>query len=213
MTRRRIEGIPNFRQDQKKAMATRRGHGEQGGHMAPSAATKPGNKIMPNDDVVSPDGELLFKGNPEPEPTEAEAEARELANRDSESDPDMLELLEHQAVAWMPQEGDRLTGTVVGRYTRTDGDYGDYDVIEVATASGAVIAWHAFGTVAKNAVARRNPQDGDRIGVMRLGMVESKVRGHQPYANYNVVVKRGQRPVPDGVMTPTGNSGGDWNRA
>lgn len=186
--------------------------------MAGSAATTKGNKIMPNGDVVSPDGEILERGTPEPS-SEAEIEAAAIANADAEADPEMLELLNREPVAWRPETGDKLIGTVVGRYTREESDFGPYEVLEIRTASGVVIAWHAFGTVGRNAIARRNPREGDRIGVTKLGEVESKVRGHQPYANYHVVVKK---RIGDGTMAPTGNSGGtaipaepanaDWSR-
>lgn len=175
------------------------------------AGSKRNTAVLESGELIDTDtGEILSHNNPEPEPNETELAARDLANRDAEADPEMLDLLSHVAVAWMPEVGDKLIGEVVGRFTRTDGRWGPYEVIEIQTASGAVIAWHAFGTVGQSSVARRNPQPGDRIGITCLTPIETD-KGN-PYRNYQIIVRK---PVRDGTMAPTGNSGGenqDWNR-
>lgn len=170
--------------------------------MAGSAGTKSGNKILANGDVVNADGEIIERGTPEPN-SEAEVEATAVANADAEADPEMLELLNHQAVAWRPEVGDKLIGTIVDRYTNPGTNWGPYEVYEVRTASGAVIAWHAFGTVGKSTTDRKNPQPGDKIGVTLLGYIDTG-KGN-PYANFHAVVRKAPG---DGTLMPTGNAGG-----
>lgn len=181
-------------------MATRQSHEREEQSMARSTATTPGNKILPNGDVVNADGEILERGTPEPS-SEAEIEATAVANTDAEADPEMLELLTNPAVAWRPEVGDKLIGTIVDRYTNPGTNWGPYEVYEVRTASGAVIAWHAFGTVGKSTTERKNPQPGDRIGVTLLGYIDTG-KGN-PYANFYTVVRKAPG---DGTLFPTGNA-------
>jgi hypothetical protein len=210
MTRRRAEGIPNFRQDQQKAMATRHGHDRQGGHMA---GKETGLKVFDNGDVVDlATGEVVERRGSAAEPEEIEA--RELANQEAKAYPEMLDALNHKPIPWRSQEGDVLIGTVVDRYERegimkNDGTIPLYPVVEVRIGSGDILAFHAFHTAAQSQIEKRNPQPGDFIAVRRLGEVPSQTKGRQPYTDYAITVRK---HVPDGVMTPTGNSRGDWNR-
>jgi hypothetical protein len=194
---------------------------ERSSNMAGSKET--GLKVLDNGDVVDlATGEVVERHGSQA--TAEEIDARELANREAKSDPDLLDALDHKAIAWRSQEGDTLIGIVVDRYDRegimkNDGTVPLYPVIEVRIASGDVIAFHAFHTAAHSQIDKRNPQPGDRIAVRRLGEVSSPVKGRQAYTDYNIVVRKHQG---DGTMIPTGNSGGtvvsaepanaDWNR-
>ena len=100
-------------------------------------------------------------------------------------------LLASNAPAWIYEEkGDMLLGLVVNRSTRTT-DYGPYEIItflpdepptvggsttftvrvdeEDVPYTGGPLAWHAMGAVAAKEVAQKDPQPGDRGGVLYDG--------------------------------------------
>jgi hypothetical protein len=213
---RRIRGIPNFRQDQQQAMATRHGHNQQGGHMAGTATKRNTGIDAATGNLVDTDtGEILSET--QPEPTEAEQTAAEIADKDAATDAEMAAMLDRNIIGWRPTPGAKLIGQVTARYELpgfADGknQQPDYVVLEVLTDGGTEIAVHCFHTALRSQVTRYDPQPGDRIGVTYKGF-----RGHEQgytgkmrgYEDYRLIVRK---HVPDGVMTPTGNSGGDWNR-
>lgn len=120
-----------------------------------------------------------------------EIDTRQQALDDAASDADLVEALDHQAVAWVPQDvGDKITGVVVERY-QVDTDYGTgvAEALDIQTSSGMIAAVRGYGQVLDSQIRRRDPQPGDRIGISYLGLVESKAKGHQPYRNFRVVVR------------------------
>jgi hypothetical protein len=130
--------------------------------------------------------------------TAEEMDARELANRDAErANPALLAELEAPpALPWIAQVDDRIAGTVVGRYSVANempnsgnGD-GTAEAIEIETASGARLRVTAYQATLVTAFRRYNPQPGDLVAIARLADVESKIKGHKPYQNYRVVVRR-----------------------
>lgn len=93
------------------------------------------------------------------------------------------------AEAWMPEEGDKLIGIVTDIDTRSS-EYGDdYTILTIETEDGEAWAFHAFRTVARNEVAKANPQVGDKVGVKYLGVsTKEPPKGQSAPHLYRVIV-------------------------
>lgn len=128
-----------------------------------------------------------------------EVDALALAETDAETEADLMEeLAKPLPLNWIAEVGSKIAGTVISRYlvdNEMEGS-GNKDgtawALEIETASGAVFRVVAFHTTLTTAIRRLNPTVGDRIAIQRLTDVESKIKGHQPYQNFRVVV----RPAP-----------------
>lgn len=106
---------------------------------------------------------------------------------DGVSQDDELAKLLDQPVAkgWVPQPGDKVTGTVIDVDTATS-EYGEYPLIEVQRPDGSTVAVHAFHTVLKKRIESKRPKIGDRIGIVYFGKDEGGKFGG--FENYKVVV-------------------------
>jgi hypothetical protein len=76
------------------------------------------------------------------------------------------------APAWMPKEGDILTGEVVGVRIGSTGDYDDYPVMVLKTDDGYK-AFHVFHGVARERLSELKPTKGDSLTVQYLGQREA----------------------------------------
>lgn len=97
--------------------------------------------------------------------------------------------LDHEAVGWRPEPGDKLIGTIISIDEGTSGEWGPYPLLEVEQGDGTCIALHAFHSVLRNAIASKRPQVGDTIGVKYIGKVNPKGGGNA-YENYRVQIER-----------------------
>ena len=99
------------------------------------------------------------------------------------------------AEAWRPEKDGKLIGVVVDIDTR-DSDYGpDYTVITVQPdGDEPPQAWHAFHKVARNEVARKKPQIGDRIGIKLIGVAAKATKpGYSPATLWKLAIfQRGE---------------------
>ena len=93
--------------------------------------------------------------------------------------------------AWRAEkEGDMLVGTITG-FDQVTGDYGTQTVCTVLDEdTDEEVALYISSTVLKSQFQRLDPKVGERLGVKYVGLVDSKVRGRQPYKNYIVRVDR-----------------------
>jgi hypothetical protein len=94
------------------------------------------------------------------------------------------ERLDSNAEAWKPQPGEKLIGTITDLDER-ENEYGTYPIVTVRTDNGDELAFHAFRTVAKNELAKKRPQVGDRIGIAYHGKPAGK-----EWEAYKIVVER-----------------------
>lgn len=113
---------------------------------------------------------------------------------------DLFEKLDQeQAKAWVPEEGDKIVGTVthIGEWT---GEFGTSTTvtIEVEDGSteegepieaGALRTFYASSTAAASQLERANPSVGDRIGVAYKGKAAGKKSGRE-YHDYRVAIDR-----------------------
>lgn len=122
-----------------------------------------------------------------------EVSAVDLAHRDAAKDESMFAQLDHTAVGWRPVPGAKIIGELVGRFEidEESAEYGAYPVLEIRTDSGAIIAVHGFHTALKSQIRKRNPQLGDRVGIVYNGFRDNapgaKFKG---YEDYNMIVRR-----------------------
>lgn len=103
---------------------------------------------------------------------------------------EMLARLEAPAAeGWRPEVGEALIGKVIDTDTATAGGYGEYPllIIQDLKDAKAVVAVHAFHTVLRNLVAKKNPQVGDIVAIKFLGTDKTK-GSDQDFANYKMVV-------------------------
>ena len=91
--------------------------------------------------------------------------------------------LNREPEAWKPQPGDRLIGTVV-EVEEYRSDYGTYPMITISTDDGQEWMFHAFHTVARTEIERKQPKPGDRIGIAYHGLSE------KGYEQYRIVLER-----------------------
>jgi hypothetical protein len=127
----------------------------------------------------------------------------------------LSERLDHYPEAWKPTEpGSKLIGELVEVDLR-ESDYGKepYPILTVCSEEdGREYAWHAFHTAARNAVARKKPQPGERVGIVYGGLGEAEPGKSAP-VRWRLIVDRQAQPVDYGKLglgePGQGENGGD----
>ena len=112
-----------------------------------------------------------------------------------------MQAQEYTKRGWRPEPGDTVAGEVVD-INETNGGYGPYYILTIHDGHGEEVDVHAFHTVLRNELARRNVQIGDSLEITYLGRV-SGGRGAGGYDHYRV--KGGKTPV----VNWGGDAGGD----
>lgn len=105
---------------------------------------------------------------------------------------------EDHAAAWKPEPGDELIGKVVDLGQRTT-EWGTYPIVTVKPEDGPALAFHAYHTVAKDALAGAYPSIGCEIGIRYFG----KVTGEKfSYQKYKIVVDHPEGWTPPLLVAP-----------
>jgi hypothetical protein len=101
------------------------------------------------------------------------------------------------AEAWKPAPGDELIGKIIDLGRRTT-EWGTYMIVTVKPEDGPPKAFHAYHTVAADALAQAYPSVGDEIGIRYLGKVVSEKSQYGGYQGYKIVVEHpaGWSPPP-----------------
>jgi hypothetical protein len=76
-----------------------------------------------------------------------------------------------------------------------ENEYGIYPVIVVKLNDGRRVQVSAFETVLRNRLAERDPKIGERVGILYLGLAQSKRPGRKDYHNFNVITDTSGREV------------------
>jgi hypothetical protein len=108
----------------------------------------------------------------------------------------LAERLDSFPEAWRPkQPGEKLIGELTDVDMR-DSEYGEpYPILTVLDESdGVEKAWHAFHTMARNAVAKKRPQIGERIGIVYAGVGEAQPGMNAP-VRWRLLVDRPKETV------------------
>src|SRR5207249_1581968 len=98
--------------------------------------------------------------------------------------------------AWRPETpGEKLIGEVTDVDMR-ESEYGDpYPILTVLSEEdGQEHAWHAFHTMARNEVAKKKPQIGERVGIAYGGVGEAQPNMNPP-VRWRLLVDRANRQV------------------
>jgi hypothetical protein len=106
------------------------------------------------------------------------------------------ERLDNFPEAWKPATaGEKLIGELTDVDMR-ESEYGDpYPILTVLSeAGGQEYAWHAFHTMARNAVAKKKPQIGERVGIVYAGVGEAQP-GMNPPVRWPLLVDRPKQQV------------------
>jgi hypothetical protein len=117
--------------------------------------------------------------------------------------------------AWRPTNaGEKLIGELTDVDLR-ESDYGDpYAVLTVAAEEGSSEdgqpipagtekAWHAFHAMARNAVKKKQPQIGERVGIVYAGQGDAQP-GMNPPVRWRLVVDRPKGERFDYAAVPAG---------
>lgn len=102
---------------------------------------------------------------------------------------DIDSLLDMDIKGWRPEEGDKLIGTVVNVEVAGESTtFGAYPLLTIRRdQTGELVNVHAFHTVLRHELGKRQVGMGDRIGIKYLGL--ASVESALPYENYRVVVE------------------------
>lgn len=89
---------------------------------------------------------------------------------------------------WRPDQddADTIIGVVTG-IDRADGDWGPYPIVFIRQDNGTEKSVHAFRSVLKSELQKKQPQIGERIGIKYLGEVKGANRS---YIGYRVELER-----------------------
>ena len=119
--------------------------------------------------------------------------------------PSLEDRIEQLAEAWRPKQGEKLIGTVL-ELSKRETEFSDepYPLVVVLTDEGREFAVHAFHTVLKAEIARRDPKVGDRLGVKYFGRDEQK-----GYEIYKADVERAEPRGPEGPPPPVTETASD----
>jgi hypothetical protein len=119
------------------------------------------------------------------------------ANKESLS-PAQLAALMADATGWKPEDGDELTGVVLGiKQGYSDVKDAAYPIVFVLTDQGENIAVHCFQTVLENEMRQQRPVPGERVYIKRIGATgEPRIKGQSPTIRYAVLVERGANADP-----------------
>ena len=122
--------------------------------------------------------------------------------------------------AWRPtNQGEKLIGELTDVDLR-ESDYGDpYAVLTVAAEEGSTEdgqpipagtekAWHAFHAMARTAVKKKQPQIGERVGIVYAGEGDAQP-GMNPPVRWRLIVDRPKAQQFDYTALPAGEAEGD----
>ena len=73
----------------------------------------------------------------------------------SESLQKLLDLVEKDVIAWRPEAGDIVAGTLRDVSESNEGDFGSYIILLVETPTGKLVQVHCFHTVLRRDIDRR----------------------------------------------------------
>jgi hypothetical protein len=164
---------------------------------------------------------------------EKKAEKEAAGAVDEGGEVDLFDKLDQEpATSWVPEEDDKLVGTVTALGTWT-GEYGTSQTVTIevekgsteegeAIEAGSLRTFYASSTAAASQLERANPSVGDRIGVAYKGKATGK--SGREYHDYRVAVDRkvplapgatATKPARDDVENvdvdePAGTGNDDW---
>lgn len=106
----------------------------------------------------------------------------------------LLDLVQKDVVAWRPEPGDVVAGTLRDVSESMEGDFGSYIILLLETPTGKLVQVHCFHTVLRRDIERRlqrgTLKTGDEIAIMYIGEADRAGKGKSAANLYRVVVNR-----------------------
>lgn len=105
----------------------------------------------------------------------------------------MLDQVEQEIHAWIPNPGDKVFGQVSDISESQEGDFGAYPIVLIKTPSGKFIHVHCFHTILRREIERRVSRGqlviGDYLAIKYEGQGEAK-GGKEAARIYRVAIRR-----------------------
>jgi hypothetical protein len=112
----------------------------------------------------------------------------------SESLTKLLDLVDKDVIAWRPEAGDVVAGTLRDISESSEGDFGSYIILLIETPTGKLVQVHCFHTVLRRDIERRlqrgTLKTGDEIAIKYVGEADRAGKGKSAANLYRVVVNR-----------------------
>ena len=112
----------------------------------------------------------------------------------SESLSKLLEMVDKDVIAWRPEEGDLVAGTLRDISDSSENEFGSYVILMIETPTGKLVNVHCFHTVLRRDIERRlqrgTLKTGDEIAIKYIGKADKAERGKNAAELYRVVVNR-----------------------
>jgi hypothetical protein len=106
----------------------------------------------------------------------------------------LIELVQKDVIAWRPDPGDYVAGTLRDVSESSEGDFGSYIILLIEKADGTLVQVHCFHTVLRRDIERRlqrgTLKTGDQIAILYVGESDNPGKGKSAANLYRVVVNR-----------------------
>jgi hypothetical protein len=112
----------------------------------------------------------------------------------SESLSKLLDMVDKDVIAWRPEVGDVVAGTLRDISDSSENEFGSYVILMIETPTGKLVNVHCFHTVLRRDIERRlqrgTLKTGDEIAIKYIGTAEKSEKGKNAPELYRVVVNR-----------------------
>lgn len=106
----------------------------------------------------------------------------------------LLEMVDKDVIAWRPEAGDMVAGTLRDISDSSENEFGSYVILMIETPTGKLVNVHCFHTVLRRDIERRlqrgTLKTGDEIAIKYIGEAEKSDKGKSAANLYRVVVNR-----------------------
>lgn len=106
----------------------------------------------------------------------------------------LFDLVDREIIAWRPEPGDKVGGTLRDITESNEGDFGAYTILLIESPDGRLHGVHCFHKVLRGEVDRRikrgSLQVGDQIAILYIGEADKAGTGKNPANMYRVAVRR-----------------------
>lgn len=112
----------------------------------------------------------------------------------SESLSKLLDMVDKDVIAWRPEAGDVVAGTLRDVSDSSENEFGSYVILMIETPTGKLVNVHCFHTVLRRDIERRlqrgTLKTGDEIAIKYIGESDRADKGKNAPNLYRVVVNR-----------------------
>jgi len=106
----------------------------------------------------------------------------------------LLDMVDKDVIAWRPEAGDVVAGTLRDVSDSSENEFGSYVILMIETPTGKLVNVHCFHTVLRRDIERRlqrgTLKTGDEIAIKYIGTADKSEKGKNAAELYRVVVNR-----------------------